>query len=45
MRVKHPKFGVGMIVALKNGGSILNVAFDGQGVKELSASLAPLTII
>jgi len=45
MRVRHPKFGVGMIVALKNGGSIINVAFDGQGVKELSASLAPLTII
>ncbi|MDE7083444.1 MAG: UvrD-helicase domain-containing protein [Clostridia bacterium] len=45
MRVRHPKFGVGMVVALKNGGSVINVAFDGQGVKELSASLAPLTII
>ena len=45
MRVKHPKFGVGMIVSLKNGGSVINVAFEGQGIKELSASLAPLTIL
>lgn len=45
MRVRHPKFGVGMIVAVKNDGKVLNVAFDGQGIKELSASLAPLTII
>lgn len=45
MRVRHPKFGVGMIVSVKNGGSVLNVAFEGQGVKELSASLAPLTIL
>ena len=45
MRVRHPKFGVGMVVAVKNGGSIINVAFDGQGVKELSAALAPLTVI
>ncbi len=45
MRVKHPKFGVGMVVAVKNGGNTINVAFDGQGVKELSASLAPLEIL
>lgn len=45
MRVKHPKFGIGMVVALKNGGTVINVAFEGQGIKELSASLAPLTII
>lgn len=45
MRVKHPKFGVGMIVAVKNDGKVINVAFDGQGIKELSASLAPLTVI
>lgn len=45
MRVRHPKFGVGMIIQLKNGGTVLNVAFEGQGVKELSASLAPLTIL
>ncbi len=45
MRVLHPKFGAGMIVAIKNGGTTLNVAFENQGVKELSASLAPLTIL
>lgn len=45
MKVKHPKFGNGMIIAVRNGGQVINVAFDGQGIKELSASLAPLTII
>ena len=45
MRVRHPKFGVGMIVAVKNGGQIVNVAFDGQGVKELAAAFAPLTVL
>lgn len=45
MRVKHPKFGIGMVVAVKNEGKVINVAFDGQGVKELSAALAPLEII
>ncbi len=45
MRVRHPKFGVGMVIAVKNGGTSINVAFDGQGIKELSASLAPLEII
>ncbi len=44
-RVMHKKFGLGMIIAIKNGGTVLNVAFDGQGIKELSASLAPLEII
>ena len=44
-RVRHPKFGVGMIIAVKNGGTVVNVAFDGQGIKELSASIAPLEII
>ena len=45
MRVKHPKFGLGMVVSLKNNGNTVDVAFDGQGIKELSASLAPLEII
>ncbi|MBE7089031.1 MAG: ATP-dependent DNA helicase PcrA [Clostridiales bacterium] len=44
-KVKHPKFGVGTVVAIKNGGAVINVAFDGQGIKELSASLAPLTLL
>jgi hypothetical protein len=45
--VKHPKFGVGMIVAVRGVGSnmILDIAFEGFGIKQLSASLAPLTVI
>lgn len=45
MKVRHPKFGLGMVIAVKNGGNTVNVAFDGQGIKELSASLAPLEIV
>jgi DNA helicase-2/ATP-dependent DNA helicase PcrA len=41
-RVRHPKFGIGMVIAVKNNGTVLNIAFDGQGIKELSASIAPL---
>lgn len=44
-RVRHAKFGVGMVIAVKNGGTVINVAFEGQGIKELSASIAPLEII
>ncbi len=44
-KVKHPKFGYGTVIALKNGGAVINVAFDGQGIKELSAALAPLEIL
>ena len=44
-KVKHPKFGMGTVIAVKNGGAVINVAFDGQGIKELSAALAPLEII
>ena len=45
MRVYHAKFGAGMVVAIKNNGTVINVAFDGKGIKELSASLAPLKIL
>ncbi len=44
-KVRHPKFGTGTVIALKNGGNVLNVAFEGQGIKELSAAIAPLEII
>ena len=44
-KVRHPKFGVGTIIATKNNGTVLNVAFENQGIRELSASLAPLEII
>lgn len=44
-RVRHTKFGVGMVVAVRNGGATINVAFEKQGIKELSAAIAPLEII
>ena len=45
MRVRHGKFGNGMVIAVKNGGAVINVAFEGQGIKELSAAIAPLEIL
>ncbi|MGN0804490.1 MAG: ATP-dependent helicase [Candidatus Coproplasma sp.] len=44
-KVRHPKFGIGMVIALKNDGKIVNVAFEKQGIKELSTAIAPLEII
>ncbi len=43
-RVRHKVFGDGMIVTIKND-DLLVVAFDKKGVKQLSATMAPLTII
>ena len=47
VKVKHPKFGVGVVVASRGVGSnmILDIAFEGFGIKQLSASLAPLTVV
>jgi DNA helicase-2/ATP-dependent DNA helicase PcrA len=47
VKVKHSKFGEGTVVGMKGVGAnmILDVAFAGLGIKQLSASLAPLTII
>ncbi len=45
MKVFHPKFGKGTVIAIRNDGAVINVAFEGQGIKELSAMIAPLTII
>ena len=47
VKVKHPKFGVGTIVNARGTGSnmILDIGFEGVGIKQLSASLAPLTIV
>ncbi|MGN0807069.1 MAG: ATP-dependent helicase [Candidatus Coproplasma sp.] len=44
-KVRHPKFGVGTVVAVKNDGAVVNVAFENQGIKELSAAIAPLEIL
>ena len=45
-KVSHPKFGNGVIVGARGIGSnmIIDVAFEGLGIKQLSASLAPLTL-
>ncbi len=46
-KVTHPKFGAGVIVGLRGTGSnmILDIAFENLGIKQLSASLAPLTVL
>ena len=46
-KVRHPKFGEGNIVGMRGAGSnmILDIAFEGLGIKQLSASLAPLTLV
>ena len=48
VRVEHAKFGTGTIVGVRGTGSnmIVDVAFEnGLGIKQLSASLAPLTVL
>ena len=47
VKVKHPKFGEGTIVGMRGSGAnmILDIAFAGLGIKQLSASLAPLSVI
>ena len=46
-KVRHPKFGEGTIVGARGTGAnmIIDVAFEGLGIKQLSASLAPLTVL
>jgi len=47
VKVSHPKFGQGTIVNMRGAGNntILDIAFVGLGIKQLSATLAPLTVI
>lgn len=40
-RVKHPRFGVGVVVSV-NGGDTVTVAFEGHGVKRLALAYARL---
>ncbi len=44
--VSHPKFGQGTIVGVRGTGAntIVDIAFKDLGIKQLSASLAPLTL-
>ncbi len=43
-QVRHTKFGLGTIITVEGSGdnAIIQVAFPGQGVKKLAASIAPL---
>ena len=47
VRVRHPKFGEGLIVSTRGEGAslIANVSFQGLGIKSLSVQIAPLTVI
>jgi len=47
VKVKHVKFGEGMIINVKGEGDniIVNVAFNGVGIKALSVKFAPMEII
>ena len=47
VKVRHAKFGDGTIVGMRGVGSnmILDIAFEGLGIKQVSASLAPLTVV
>ncbi len=47
VRVKHVKFGEGMIINVKGEGDnlIVNVAFNGVGIKALSVKYAPMEIL
>ncbi len=46
-KVKHPKFGVGTIISLKEEGRDvkITIAFDNMGVKHLLLSMAPLEVM
>ena len=46
VKVRHARFGLGEIVAVRGGGNnlILTVRFEQAGNKDLAAALAPLTI-
>ncbi len=46
-KVRHPKFGEGVVVGMRGAGAnmILDIAFEGLGIKQLSAMLAPLTVL
>ena len=47
VKVRHPKFGEGLIISTRGEGSakVANVSFPGLGIKTLSLQIAPLTVI
>ena len=44
-KVSHPVFGKGTVVSVSKtaGDTVVTVAFDGQGIKRLALSFAPLS--
>ena len=46
-KVKHVKFGEGIVISVKGTGDniIVEVAFKGVGIKSLSAKFAPMEIV
>lgn len=44
MKVTHKKFGKGTIIAVKDNGKVIDVAFVGLGIKSLASEYAPLEI-
>ena len=47
VKVKHAKFGEGVVIAVKGSGDnlIADVAFKGVGIKSLSVKYAPMEIV
>ncbi len=45
MQVMHRKYGLGTVYAVSNNGNTIQVGFENKGTIELTASLAPLTIV
>jgi hypothetical protein len=45
MKVNHKKFGNGTIIAVKDGGKVIDVAFLGVGIKSLESEYAPIEIV
>ena len=45
MKVKHAKFGTGTVIAVKNDGKVIDVAFVGVRIKSLASEIAPLEIL
>lgn len=44
-KVRHKKWGEGVVVGVKSGDTVIKVAFPGQGIKNLDIFFAPLTLL
>lgn len=44
-KVSHKKWGMGVVVEVKPGDTVIKVAFPNQGIKSLDVSFAPLEVI